>query len=243
MPSPAFGIPNDIEPAATSEDAPEAVCGIVPPMEGAAKPQPKEAALIARVLGGDHEAFYHLIRPHERALYVSAWTILRNEADAEDAAQDAVLKAFLNLKQFRGDSSFKTWLVQIAVNEALARRRREGRRGEEPLDVPSAEEPGDYIPRDVADWREIPSEALARRELRAALGAAVLRLDQKYRSVFVLRDVEGFSIEETSKILGVSVANIKVRLLRARLQLRDQLAPGFDGAWTTGEPYRKVRSW
>jgi RNA polymerase sigma-70 factor (ECF subfamily) len=217
-------------------------------MKAAAQPQAaprnNDSALIERVLAGDSNAFYDLVRPHERTLYLTAWGILRNEAEAEDAAQDAVLKAFLNLSQFRRESSFKTWLVQIVINESLARRRRASRRGEESFDAPADEDPAaDYIPRDVADWREIPSEALARSELRAALHAALMRLDEKYRSVLILRDIEGFSIEDTSKILGVSQANVKVRLLRARLQMRDQLAPGFDGAWTTGEPYRKVRSW
>jgi len=224
--------------------AERAVCGTVTPLSTAAKPQKQELALIERVLGGEQEAFYELVRPHERTLYITAWGILRNEPEAEDAAQDAVLKAFLNLKQFRREASFKTWLVQICINEALARRRRESRRGEESLDAPADEDPAaDYIPRDVADWRPIPSESLAQRELREALHAALMRLDEKYRAVLLLRDVEGFSIEETAAILGISQANVKVRLLRARLQMRDQLAPGFDGAWTTGEPYRKVRSW
>jgi RNA polymerase sigma-70 factor (ECF subfamily) len=207
------------------------------------KPQLDEVALIERVLAGERDLFYQLIRPYERALFVSAFSILRHEAEAEDAAQDAVLKAFVNLAQFRKEASFKTWLVQIVINEALARRRKAGRRGEESLDGSVEESGEDYIPRDVADWREIPSEALARRELREALHQAMLRLDEKYRAVLLLRDIQGFSIEETSKMLGVSVANVKVRLLRARMQMRDELAPGFDGAWTTGEPYRKVRSW
>lgn len=224
--------------------AERAVRDTVAAMKAAAKPQPcAEGELIERVLAGENEAFYELVRPHERALYTAAWGILRNEGDAEDVAQDAVLKAFLNLKQFRRESSFKTWVVQIVINEALARRRRDSRRGEESLDSPGDDDGPEYIPRDVADWREIPSEALARRELRAALQAALMRLDEKYRAVLILRDIEGFSIEETSRILGVSQANVKVRLLRARLQMRDQLAPGFDGSWTTGEPYRKVRSW
>lgn len=223
-------------------------CDTVSPVKPAAKPQrdqePRDQELIARVLAGDTDAFYDLVRPHERTLFMTAWGILRNEGDAEDIAQDAVLKAFLNLKHFRCEATFKTWLVQIVINEALARRRRDARRREESLDAPAEDDPAlDYIPRDVADWREIPSETLARRELRHALAAALQRLDEKYRSVLILRDIEGFSIEETAAILGISQANVKVRLLRARLQMRDQLAPGFDGAWTTGEPYRKVRSW
>jgi RNA polymerase sigma-70 factor (ECF subfamily) len=223
--------------------ADSAVRDIVAPVKSGARTQLEESALIARVLTGDSGAFYELVRPHERALFVAAWSILRNDAAAEDAAQEAVLKAFLKLQQFRGESSFKTWLIQIAINEALAHRRSEKRRSEESLDAPADEDPEDSIPLDFADWREIPSETLARHELRAALHQALLRLDEKYRAVLVLRDVQGFSIGETSTILGVSKANVKVRLLRARIQMRDQLAPGFDGAWTTGEPYRKVRSW
>src|ERR1041384_4511965 len=132
-----------------------AVCGRVTPLTAAPKPQTQELALVDRVLAGDSNAFYDLVRPHERTLYVTAWGILRSDGDAEDAAQDAVLKAFVNLQQFRRESSFKTWLVQIVINEALARRRRANRRGEESLDAPVDDDP-DYIPKDVADWREIP---------------------------------------------------------------------------------------
>ncbi|MBV9086849.1 MAG: sigma-70 family RNA polymerase sigma factor, partial [Acidobacteriaceae bacterium] len=112
------------------------------------------------------------------------------------------------------------------------------------IDEPHEDEHGDYIPRDFADWREIPSEALQRRELREALRKAVAGLGAKYREVFVLRDVQKISIAETARMLGITEASVKTRLLRARLQLRDALAPGIDGSWTTGrQEYEKVRPW
>jgi RNA polymerase sigma factor (sigma-70 family) len=99
----------------------------------------------------------------------------------------------------------------------------------------------DYIPKDFADWREIPSEALEQRELREALTKALESRPEKYRTVLILRDVQHLSINETAKALGLSEANVKTRLSRARLQMRDALAPGFDGAWSRGRSYEKVR--
>lgn len=211
------------------------------------QPQPKleatERALIARVCQGDREAFYELVRPHERALYVSAVSILNNQADAEEVAQEAVLKAFLNLKSFRGECKFSTWLIQITINEARMKLRKDHRHMYESMDEEKQDDSGDYFPKDYADWRPIPSEALERKELREALQKAIASLAPKYRDVFVLRDVQNMSIEETAKALGITEANVKVRLLRARLQMRDALAPGFDGAWTTGKDWQKVRAW
>jgi RNA polymerase sigma-70 factor (ECF subfamily) len=191
-----------------------------------------EERLIQRIREGEHELFYELIRPYERRVYSAALAILRNEANAEDAAQEAVLKAFKNIRQFRGEARFSTWLIQITVNEARMRRRKEHAHLVEPI-VDREDAEGDYIPREFADWREIPSEILERKEVREKLAEALEALGHIYREVFVLRDMQHLSIEETAKVLGISSASVKTRLLRARLMLRDLLAPGLGGTWST----------
>ena len=185
------------------------------------------------------------MRPYEHAVFMTAQAILKNEADAEDAAQDAVLKAFANLAKFRGDSKFSTWLIRITTNEALMKLRKERHQKlHDPLDQQRKDEEGDYIPRDFADWREIPSEALQTKELRQALSRALASLTPKHREVFVLRDVQHFSIEETAELLGIRKSAVKTRLMRARLQMRDALAPGMDGSWSAGwSEYKQVRPW
>ena len=197
-----------------------------------------EQDLIARVQRGQTELFYELVRPYERRVYAAALAILRNETDAEDVAQEAVLKAFANIRQFRAEARFSTWLIQITVNEALMRRRRERRVGMEGIDDRHEEE-ADYAPREFADWREIPSEALERKEVRQKLAEALASLDRKYREVFVLRDMEQLNIQETAEALGISVASVKTRLLRARLMLRDLLAGGLKQGWFSRLPFEK----
>jgi RNA polymerase sigma-70 factor, ECF subfamily len=184
--------------------------------------------------------FYELVRPYERRVYAAALAILRNETDAEDVAQEAVLKAFANIRQFRAEARFSTWLIQITVNEALMRRRRERTVVMEAIDDRrKSEEESDYTPRDFADWREIPSEALERKEVRQKLAEALASLDRKYREVFVMRDMEQLNIQETAEALGISVASVKTRLLRARLMLRDLLAGGWEQGWFSRLPFEK----
>ncbi len=203
-----------------------------------------EADLIRRVCAGEKEAFYTLVQPYERAVYTAAMSILNNQADAEEVAQEAVLKAFSNLSRFRGEAKFSTWLVQITINEARLKLRKDRRHLYESVDEPKSDDEGDYFPKDFADWREIPSETVQRKELRDALKRALAGLPQKYREVLILRDIQHLSIEETAQVLGISAGNVKTRLLRARLQMRDALAPGFDGSWVTGkQEYEKVRPW
>ncbi|MBO0797792.1 MAG: sigma-70 family RNA polymerase sigma factor [Blastocatellia bacterium] len=201
-------------------------------------PQPQvdvtEQELIRRVREGDKEVFYDLVRPHERALFFVAKSVLENNADAEEAAQEAVLKAFMHIEQFRGESKFSTWLVRIAINEARMKLRKEHRVLYESLDESTADEDGDYWPKDFADWREIPIEALQRKELRETLGKALASLEPKYRQVLVLRDIQHLSVAETAEALGISGEAVRTRLHRARLRMRDALAPGFDGAWMSG---------
>jgi RNA polymerase sigma-70 factor, ECF subfamily len=202
----------------------------------------REQDLILSVQRGQHELFYELVRPYERRVYAAALSILRNEQDAEDAAQEAMLKAFANIRQFRAEARFSTWLIQITVNEALMRRRRERTVVMEGIDDHRSgrgDEDSGYAPRDFADWREIPSEALERKEVRQRLAQALATLDRKYREVFVLRDMEQLNIQETAEALGITVASVKTRLLRARLMLRDLLAAGWEQGWFSRLPFEK----
>jgi RNA polymerase sigma-70 factor (ECF subfamily) len=197
----------------------------------------REQTLVASVQRGQSDLFYELVKPYERRVYAAALAILRNEHDAEDAAQEAMLKAFANIRQFRAEARFSTWLIQITVNEALMRRRRERTVPMERLD--DREEESEYAPRDFADWREIPSEALERKEVRQRLAEALAKLDLKYREVFMLRDMEHLNIQETAEALGITVASVKTRLLRARLMLRDLLAAGWEQGWFSRLPFEK----
>jgi RNA polymerase sigma-70 factor, ECF subfamily len=198
----------------------------------------REQELIRRVQAGEKQVFYELVKPYERRIYSAAFAILRNEAEAEDAAQEAVLKALTHVQQFRADARFSTWLTQIAVNEALMKRRKAHKEIMEPIGE-REEDDGTYTPRDFADWREIPSEVLERKEVRQKLADALSALAEKYRKVFVLRDIQHLSIEETAEALGISRASVKTRLLRARLMLRDLLAPGLGGAFFSRLPFEK----
>ena len=207
-------------------------------------PNDRETELVQRVCRGEHEAFYDLVRPYERAIYFAAMVVLDNSADAEEVAQEAVLKAFNSICSFRFESKFSTWLVQITINEARMRLRKARRHLYESIDEQKSDEEGDYTPKDFADWRDIPSEELQRKELRDALNRALASLAPKYREVLILRDVQHMSIRETAKALGITESSVKTRLLRARLQMRDALAPGIDGSWTTGgAEFKKVRPW
>jgi RNA polymerase sigma-70 factor (ECF subfamily) len=197
-----------------------------------------EETLIRRIRDGEHDLFYELVRPYEGRVYSAALSILRNEHDAEDVSQEAVLKAFKHLRQFRAESRFSTWLIQITVNEARMRIRKQHAHMTEPI-TDHEDEEGNYMPRDFADWREIPSETLERKEVRQLLTEALASLGDKYREVFVLRDMEHLSIEETAQTLGITTASVKTRLLRARLMLRDLLAPGLGGNWSSRLSFEK----
>lgn len=207
------------------------------------EPNLAEHAIIQRVLGGEAECFYELIRPYERGIFYAALSILNNEADAEETCQEAILKAFKNLSYFRMEAKFSTWLTQIVINESRLRLRKDRRYMYESIDEGTPDEESDYIPRDFADWRDIPCEALEKTQLREALKKALASLRPKYREVFILRDVQQMNIADTAKALGLSEASVKTRLLRARLMMRDALAPGFDGSWAQGKDYSKVRPW
>jgi RNA polymerase sigma-70 factor (ECF subfamily) len=185
----------------------------------------QESELIARVLAGERQLFHELVRPYERSLYFAAYSILENEHDAEDVAQETVLKALKNLPSFRGESKFGTWLVSIAINEARARLRHDRVLRFDSIDATQEDEDGQFVPALITDWREVPSEALERKELRELLRSALESLPGIYREVLVLRDVQEFNIADTAAMLGVNEGVVKTRLLRARLMMQKTLAP------------------
>jgi len=184
-----------------------------------------EAETIARILAGERELFYDLIRPYERAAFMTAFSVLKSEADAEEIVQEGALKAYRALGDFRGDSKFSTWLIKIILNEARMKLRRAKAEAEVSLEEFLDDTEGDYTPAILTDWREIPSEALERKELRETLQQAVDQLPQTYREVLVLRDVHEMTISETAQLLAISPGLVKIRLMRARLRLQKIVAP------------------
>lgn len=200
-------------------------------------PDLDDAELVRRAQAGDLAAFELLVTRHEQRVYAVALRILRNEHDAEDVTQQAFLSAVEHLAGFRQESSFSTWLLRIATYAALkVIRKRKG------LDVvsldeatdPSPDREGTPHPEYIADWRESPEQLVHRHETRRLIDEALTQLDEKHRLVFVLRDLEGFSVRETAEVLGLTEVNVKVRLLRARLQLRERLTQVF------GDPARRL---
>jgi RNA polymerase sigma-70 factor (ECF subfamily) len=185
----------------------------------------QEKELIARILAGETNVFHQLIRPYERMVYLTILTMVRNEFEAEDAAQEVMINAFRHLKSFRGDAKFSTWLVTIAMNEARQRLRKAKAFIQESLEEESEDREGDFTPAVLTDWREIPSEALEKKELRQKIREAVEQLPPIYREVLVLRDLEELNQEETANALGISVTLVKVRLHRARMMLQKLLVP------------------
>ena len=190
----------------------------------------REKELIARVIAGETDLFHELIRPYERMVYLSILAMLRNDQEAEDAAQEVMINAFRHLKSFRGDAKFSTWLVTIAMNEARQRLRKGKAAQLESLDEEKEDRDGDFTPAVLTDWREIPSEALEKKEMRQKLREAVEQLPPIYREVLVLRDLEELNQEETASALGINVTLVKVRLHRARMMLQKMLAPYLSAA-------------
>ena len=189
-------------------------------------PKPEfEAECIRRILAGERELFHDLIRPCERAIYFLLFSLLRNQAEAEDAAQETVIKVYRNLHLFRGDAQFRTWVLSIARNEGLGRLRKGESRREDSLDALMDEQGGDYTPALLTSWREIPAETLERRELGELLRKAIEGLPEIYRNVVLLRDIEEMDVRESAAVLGVSESAVKVRLHRARALLQRDLAP------------------
>ena len=190
------------------------------------EPVSDELTLVQAAKSGDVSAFEELVRRYDRNVFRIAQHITQNREDAEDVVQDAFLKAYSNLAQFQGQSKFYTWLVRIAVNEALMklRRRRPERTVSLDEEVKTEE---DSVPREVADWSPNPEQQYSQAELREILSKTIQGLPPGFRTVFVLRDVEGLSTEETADALDLSIPAVKSRLLRARLQLRERLSRYF----------------
>ena len=196
-----------------------------------------DTELVARARAGGLDAFETLTNRYEQRVYSLAQRMLRHEQDAEDVTQQTFLSALEGLASFRSDASFSTWLLRIATYAALKVIRK--RKGLDTISLEEATEPGDDYdtiphPEYIADWRQSPEQLVHKNEIRRLLDDALVKLDEKHRMVFLLRDVEGLSVRETAEALGLSEANTKVRLLRARLQLREELTRSL------GDPARQV---
>jgi RNA polymerase sigma-70 factor, ECF subfamily len=184
-----------------------------------------EPALVAAAKGGDVSAFETLVGRYERKIFRLTQNITQNREDAEDAMQEAFLKAYEHLGGFEGNSRFYTWLVRIAVNQALMKLRR---RRPNVVSLDEEIDTGeDMVPRDVEDWGPSPEDRFEQTELGGILSKTIGELDTPFRTVFQLRDIEELSTEETAEALGLSVPAVKSRLLRARLKLREKLHPYF----------------
>jgi RNA polymerase sigma-70 factor, ECF subfamily len=185
-----------------------------------------EAAVVAQARLGDAKAFSELLRRYEGKIFRLALHITQNREDAEDVLQESFLKAYEHLDQFQGQSKFYTWVVRIAVNQALMKLRK--RKSDRSVSLDETIDTGeDTVAREIAGWDENPEQQYSREELSRILGGAVEDLAPIYRAVFVLRDIDELSTEETADALGLSVPAVKSRLLRARLQLRDKLTRFF----------------
>ena len=185
-----------------------------------------EATLVAQARESDRRAFGELVRRYEGKIFRLAQHITQNREDAEDVLQETFLKAYEHLDQFQGNSKFYTWIVRIAVNQALMKLRR--RKTDKSVSLDDTIDTGeDTIVREIAAWGEDPEQRFSRAELGGILDTAIDSLEPPYRSVFVLRDIDELSTEETADALGLSVPAVKSRLLRARLQLREKLTRYF----------------
>jgi len=186
----------------------------------------EESALVTQAREGDTAAFAELVRRYEGKIFRLAQHITQNREDAEDVLQESFMKAYEHLEQFKGDSKFYTWIVRIAVNQALMKLRR--RKTDKSVSIDETIDTGeDTVVREIAAWGEDPEQSFSREELGGILDNAIESLEPLYRSVFVLRDIEELSTEETAEALGLSVPAVKSRLLRARLQLREKLTRFF----------------
>jgi len=185
-----------------------------------------DAELVMRLQAGDQAAYAQLVDEHASRIYRLALRMMGNEADAEDVLQETFLSAFKAMDRFEARSSLSTWLYRIASNAALMRLRRK-----EPdqvsVDEPMERDDGDLIPRQLFDFCCLPEEDLLRDEAREEMARAVDELPATLRSVFVLRDIEGLSTEETANALDLSISAVKSRLMRARLKLRERLSKYF----------------
>ena len=187
-----------------------------------------EAVVVSEAQTGSAESFAVLVKQYERQIYRLSKAVTGNPEDAEDALQETFLKAYKNLKQFRGESRFYTWLVRIAMNEALVKLRRRNFSNWVSLDEPIEDDEFGTTPREIKDWRDNPEECYNQTELREILSKVLQDLETPLRAVFVLRDVEGLSCEETAGVTGLSIPVVKTRSMRARMKLRKKLSFWFE---------------
>ncbi len=188
-----------------------------------------EPLLIQRVLAGEKDLFHELIRPYERGAFVVAYSILRNQDDAEEIVQQAMVKIFVHLADLTERDKFKQWAMRVIENEAKMYRRKRRQHLYESIDQNTTEvsDEKQFYPRQFADWRDLPSEAVEQNEVRAAVAKALGELTDIYREVFVLRDMQHLDVAETAEVLGIGQSAVKTRLHRARLMLREALTPVF----------------
>ena len=194
----------------------------------------EDLALVQAAREGDIAAFEQLLKRYDRNVFRIANHITQNREDAEDVVQDAFLKAYQKLDQFQGNSKFYTWLVRIAVNEALMKLRKRKASKTVSIDEDVETDEG-FVPREVTDWSPNPEQLYKQAELGDILEKTIHGLPAGFRTVFVLRDVEGLSTEETAEALGLSIPAVKSRLLRARLQLRERLSRHFKKKKNNGD--------
>ena len=186
-----------------------------------------ENTLVADARAGNGDAFAALLSQYDTRLFRLALRITGNQQDAADALQEALLKAFRGLEGFRGDSRFYTWIVRIVLNEGLIKLRERRRDLMVSLNEPIQTDDDSFMPREIEDWGDNPEQRYSKTEFDAILNQNLDQLEPTLRIVFLLRDVEGFSIEETARMLGLSIPAVKTRLLRARLKLRERLTKYF----------------
>lgn len=207
-------------------------------MDHPSSTDPSDDELVRRAQAGDLAAFEALTGRHEQRIYSLALRMLRQEQDAEDVTQQTFLSALEHLDGFRGEASFSTWLLRIATHAALKIIRKRQGLGMVSLEAATEEQDGyDAVPHPeyIADWTQSPEQLVHQNEIQRLLDEALARLDEKHRLVFLLRDVEGLSVKETAEALDLGEANVKVRLLRARLQLREQLTQAL------GDPATRLK--
>lgn len=198
------------------------------PLQSAGPAELEDADLARRVAGGEHAAFEALMRRHNRALFRTARAILRDDAEAEDALQEAYLQAYRSMARYRGEARLSTWLARIVANEALMRLRKHARRSAIVPLRPGAAEDINEIPENSMEHD--PEAAARRAEMRKLLEERIDALPGAYRAVFMLRAVEEYSVEETATILGIPEATVRSRFFRARSLMREGLASEIDVA-------------
>jgi RNA polymerase sigma-70 factor (ECF subfamily) len=205
----------------------------IPPVEAAEPGEPSDRELVERAQRGEGAAFAELVQRHQRQLYRLALRMTGSEADAQEVLQEAFLNAYQKLPNFRGEAQFSSWLYRIAANSALMRLRRKRRAPDaltdQPLELQGPKFSAEGFLEPQNDWSQRADSQMMDRELGSAIDQAVAALPDDYRTVFLLKDVDGLSNEEIAAALDLTVPAVKSRLHRARLALREKLGEFFGG--------------